>query len=170
MTRAGLPSLTITTSMIDGLPSVLRADEFTADFVGALDEVLSPIVLAIDGLGDYVDPDSAPVDFLHWLASWFDVELDPSWSEERCRETVKRLARLQLKRGTASGLEELIEALTGEPADVDDGGGVWISPDPNAPLGGAARNDVRIAGVPESMRPTQIVEGFVPRGRSVSWE
>lgn len=170
MTRAGLPGLTITTSMIDALPAVLRADEFTAQFVGALDEVLAPIVLAIDGLGDYVDPDSAPVDFLNWLASWFDVELDPSWSEERCRETVKRFARLQLKRGTASGLEELIEALTGEPADIDDGGGVWISRDPNSPLEGEARSDVRIAGVPGQLRPTRIVESFVPRGRSVSWE
>lgn len=169
MSRAGVADPIVTMSLLDFLPALLRTDDLTVAFMHGLDEVLAPIVLTIDGLGDYVDPDVAPVDFLEWLASWFGLEPDPSWSEERTRTTVKRFARLQLERGTAQGLADLLATLVGREVDVDDGGGVWVTLDPNAALEGRSTREVIIRGVDSTERARRVVEGFVPQGRTVVW-
>ena len=55
-----------------------------------------------------VDPRSAPVDALDWLATWLGVALDPLWTkigeEDRRRLLIRFTRRLYERRGTPDGL------------------------------------------------------------------
>ena len=48
----------------------------SAALTTGLDQVLAPVFSTLDGLEAYVDPGTAPSDFLDWLASWVGIELD----------------------------------------------------------------------------------------------
>ena len=52
-------------------------------FVGALEELLDPIVAVLDALPAHFDPDHAPRDILDLLASWLGVDLDESQEHPR---------------------------------------------------------------------------------------
>ena len=47
-------------------------------FVGALEELLDPIVAILDALPAHFDPDHAPRDILDLLGAWLGVDLDES--------------------------------------------------------------------------------------------
>ncbi|MEO1061302.1 MAG: phage tail protein [Actinomycetota bacterium] len=164
MSRVGLPGLPTSRPLAEALPAVLRTDDMTASFVDGLDEVLAPVLLTLDNLNAYIDPETAPIDFVAWLAAWFGVEIDPSWDETRSRRTIDRIAKLQQRRGTADALGQLVEALTGGEVEVDDGGGVWTTFDPGAAPEGEARTDVRVTvtgGESGSQVPT-VIQSFLP--------
>lgn len=154
-----------------GLPAMLRADDFCSRFVDGLDEVLAPILLTIDNLDAYVDPEVAPLDFVAWLASWFSLELDPTWDEQRCRRTVAALASLSRRRGTASALVELVELLGDRSASVAvaDGGGVWTSATPDATLPGDGDGAVVVTGA-VAERHRRLLAQFCPPGKRIVLE
>jgi len=109
------------------LPSLYQEDDFTQRFVSAFDAALAPIFAALDNFPAYLDPWLAPEDFLEWLASWFGIVLDESWSPSRRRALVSRAFEFYRMRGTASGLKEQLEVLTGGSVDLHETGGVAIS-------------------------------------------
>lgn len=170
MSREGAPGVVTSTSMVEMLPAILRVDDFATAFVGGLDDVLAPVLLTIDNVEDYVDADIAPMDFVRWLATWFGIEADAAWSEARTRETIKRFARLQRFRGTTAGLTELVEILTGDSVEIDDGGGIWTTFDPNAALEGHADAGVRIRTSSGERVRSDLLSNYVPAGTSVTWE
>jgi phage tail-like protein len=115
------------------LPSLYQEDDFTQRFVSAFDAALAPIFAALDNFPAYLDPWLAPEDFLEWLASWFGIVLDESGSLARRRALVARAFEFYRMRGTASGLKEQVEVLTGGTVDLHETGGVASS----ATTGGA---------------------------------
>ncbi len=150
----------------DGLPALLRADDFCQRFVGGLDDVLAPVLLTIDNLDAYVDPDVAPMDFVEWLASWFGLQLDPEWDQRRARRTVAALAAINRNRGTLSALRDLAAVLGDGDIEVEDGGGVWTTLDPDDSLPGARSSEVLVRG-DVSDRHLPLLQSFVPPGRRV---
>ena len=62
----------------DGLPAIYQDGDFGMRFVGALEELLDPIVAVLDALPAHFDPDHAPRDILDLLAAWLGVDLDES--------------------------------------------------------------------------------------------
>jgi len=140
------------------LPAMLQADEFCVRFTQGLDEVLAPAVATIDNLDAYVDPWLSPAGFLDWLASWFGIELDATWSEERRRSLIANALELGRWRGTVIGLALLVELYTGAPGEVDDGGGVASSDDPDALLPGQRRGTViiRYADEGDDLQPARL--------------
>ena len=113
-----------------GLPAVYQESDFGMRFIGALEELLDPIVAVLDALPAHFDPDHAPRDILSLLAAWLGVDLDESQEIRHQREMVRRAADLGRKRGTVAGLELALGlAFPNVPLRIEDQGGVRWSLD-----------------------------------------
>ena len=109
----------------NGLPSLYQDGDFGMRFVGALEELLDPIVAVLDALPAHFDPNHAPRDILELLAAWLGVDLDESQDIRHQREMVRRAAELGRRRGTVKGLELALALHFPElPLRVEDNGGV----------------------------------------------
>jgi phage tail-like protein len=113
--------------LIEHLPSLYQDDSFTRRFLSAFDAAFAPVFATLDNLPWYFDPWLAPPDFLDWLASWFGMAMDESWSVERRRPMVAKAFDFYRMRGTAAGLKAQIEALTGGEVELHETGGVHTS-------------------------------------------
>ena len=114
------------------LPGMFQDDDFACRFVGAFDSVVAPVFAALDNLTAYLDPHTAPPDFLDWLAGWFGLELDATWTLERRRDAVRKVVDLYRWRGTSRGLRAWLELQLGGSVGIEEGGGVTWSPTPGA--------------------------------------
>jgi phage tail-like protein len=174
MTRALVEDMPSTHPIASHLPAMLQADEFCVRFTQGLDPVLAPVLSTIDNLDAYLDPWLTPPDFLGWLAGWFAVELDATWAEEQRRGLVANALELGRWRGTVAGLSLLVQLYTGEGVEIDDGGGVASSDDPDAPLPGRAARQVTVRYLPgagiDHERLTRLVRDAVPAHLSVRCE
>jgi len=121
----------------ESLPALYQEDDFTQRFVSAFDAALAPIFAALDNFPAYLDPWLAPEDFLEWLGGWFGIVLDESWSPTRRRALVSRAFEFYRMRGTAAGLKEQVEVLTGGSVDLHETGGVSTSTTAGAALPGS---------------------------------
>jgi len=107
----------------DGLPSMYTDGDFGMRFVGALEELLDPIVAMLDALPEHFDPDYAPRHILNLLSAWLGVELDESRAIAVQRDTIRRAAELGRRRGTKGGLELALSlAFPDVPLRVEDEG------------------------------------------------
>ena len=117
----------------NGLPAIYAEEDFGMRFVGALEEILDPIVAVLDSLQAHFDPDLAPRNILDLLSAWLGVGFDESQPLSTRRERARQAAELGRRRGTLSGLElELSLAFPNLPLRVEDQGGVVWSTDVGA--------------------------------------
>jgi phage tail-like protein len=116
------------------LPAVYQEGDFGMRFIGALEQLLDPIIAVLDALPAHFNPDHAPRDLLALLASWLGVELNEGQELSQQREMVRRAADLGRTRGTVRGLELALALSFPEvPLRVEDQGGVRWSLD-NKPI------------------------------------
>ena len=109
----------------NGLPSLYQDGDFGMRFVGALEELLDPIVAILDALPAHFDPNFAPPDVLSLLAAWLGVDLDETQNIKHQREMVRRSAELARRRGTVRGLDLALKLhFPDVPMRVEDNGGV----------------------------------------------
>ena len=94
-----------------GLPSIYHSPgqggqggRFGIDFVAALEQVLDPVVVVLDCLAAYLDPDLAPLQMVDAMAAWLGIDPDEQLPEERRRELVRRGTELARRSGTRAGL------------------------------------------------------------------
>jgi phage tail-like protein len=117
-----------------GLPSIYAEEDFGMRFVGALEEILDPIIAVLDSLQAHFDPDMAPRNILDLLSAWLGVGFDESQPLSTRRERARQAAELGRRRGTVAGLElELALAFPNLPLRVEDQGGVVWSTDVTKP-------------------------------------
>lgn len=117
---------------VEHLPAILRQGPFMARFLLAFEAVLGGGVAAPPGYSGvmpeglekllervhaFFDPDTAPVEFLPWLSQWAATSLRDDWSNETKRAFLGRIVPLYQKRGTRTGIEEVLRLCVG-PADV----------------------------------------------------
>ena len=109
----------------NGLPALYQDGDFGMRFVGALEELLDPIVAVLDGLPQHFDPNLAPPDILGLLAAWLGVDLDETQDIKHQREMVRRSAELGRRRGTVKGLDLALKLHFPQvPMRIEDNGGV----------------------------------------------
>jgi phage tail-like protein len=113
----------------NGLPALYQDGDFGMRFVGALEELLDPIVAVLDALPAHFDPNLAPPDILGLLAAWLGVDLDETQDIKHQREMVRRAAELGRRRGTGKGMDLALKLHFPDlPLRVEDNGGViWHS-------------------------------------------
>lgn len=59
----------------------------------------------IASLGEYIDPEAAPADWLPWLAGWLALMVDENTPAEQQRRAIAQAPALQAQRGTVRGLQ-----------------------------------------------------------------
>jgi phage tail-like protein len=128
------------------LPAVLQEDPLLGRLTAGLDDVLSSVIATLDCLDAYLDPALTPPDFLGWLGSWVGLELPAGWPAERKRAAIARAVDLHRRRGTVSGLRDLLAAFTDVAVTVEDSGGVAWSTTPTEERGGDPWLRVRAPG------------------------
>jgi phage tail-like protein len=91
------------------LPGVYREDEESASFLERFLANPEGILTGIEGrialLQALFDARTAPPETLDWLARWFEVSLDPAWSEQRRRLFIAHAMDFFRMRGTVRGVE-----------------------------------------------------------------
>lgn len=135
--RGAVGELASPVPLIGLMPGIYQDDDFTARLLAAFDDAFAPILATLDGLAAYVDPALAPEDFLDWLAEWVGVELDEHAELPQRRALVAGAVRLHAARGTAAGIREAVELVTGsaEVTVTESGGSSWSSTPGSTPPG-----------------------------------
>lgn len=145
MSRGTVTGLASPYRIADFLPAIYaEEDPFIGRFTGGLDDVLAPVLATLDCLDAYLDPHLTPEDFLVWLGGWVGAVVDEATPPALQRIAVARAAAMHRNRGTAAGLRDLVELLTGGEVEVYDSGGASWSQRPDAPLPGDEVPWVRI--------------------------
>lgn len=114
------------TWLVDQLPAYLLGDPFFRRFVGIFAELADGLRAHADGLEHMVDVSVAPDPMVRYIGRWLGMEsIDPSVPVVRQREMVRGAGKLSAWRGTRVGLEGFLALVTGAPAQVSEGGGVF---------------------------------------------
>jgi phage tail-like protein len=166
--RAAIPDLPTAHPLIDRLPAVYQEQDFLHRFLGALDEVLAPVLLVLDNLPAHLDSRTAPADFLAWLGQWAAVETDPRAPEALRREVIAAAVAQHRVRGSRHGLVRAVRTATGVEPEIGENGGTTWSSTPGAALPGSPGMGVTVRlRVPEPERIDRaalekLVAGEVP--------
>jgi phage tail-like protein len=93
-----------------------------ARFLGLFESILTPIEWNVENFDLFLNPATAPVGFIPWLAQWFDITFESAWTESQRRTLLKDAHLIYARRGTRWALSRVIEILTGyKPTIIDDG-------------------------------------------------
>lgn len=106
--------------LIDYLPPMYHTD-FMTHFLALFESILMPIKWNVDNFDLYLDPGTAPTGFLPWLASWFDITFDPTWSEAGRRILLREAHQIYARRGTRWALSRVLEIYTGHTPEIIEG-------------------------------------------------
>lgn len=104
---------------------------FFERFLRGFEDAQEPLNALLSTLYRYFDADSAPADFLPWLATWVALDLDNNWLQLKRRRLIKQAIWLYRWRGTRRGLTRYLEIYTGVKAEINDQpfSGMRLGPD-----------------------------------------
>ncbi len=112
--------------MLNQLPVGMLDSDFFVRFVSIFQELGSSLLEDADNIDHLLDVSVAPDAMVRWMASWLGMQaIDPSLPDTLQRRIVRSAAETLAWRGTAAGLRRFLELVSGGPADVEEGGGVW---------------------------------------------
>ena len=112
--------------MLRQLPVQMLSHDFFVRFVSIFQDLASTLLDDADLVEHIPDATVTPVPMLSALAGWIGVDsVDVSLPEDLQRLIVRSSARSLAHRGTAGGVKDFAEMLSGSTAEVVDGGGVW---------------------------------------------
>ena len=112
--------------LLNQLPDGMLSDDFFRRYVKIFQHLADTYLDQIDAIEHVFDPSVAPLPMVGAMGRWIGLDyLDEEIPPAAQRRVVKRYSALVGARGTAKGLQGLLEALTGAPVDVSDRGGVF---------------------------------------------
>ncbi|HEV2344285.1 MAG TPA: phage tail protein [Actinocrinis sp.] len=120
-------TLGVTSAVRQAIPAVYQEDPLYMQLCAAFDDLMAPLVTAVDCFDAYLDPRLAPADFLPWLADLVGYQEPVSrrgTSAERGR--IAGAVRDHARRGTAPTVREAAAHAAGVPVEqveLDDPGG-----------------------------------------------
>lgn len=119
--------------LINQLPVGMLQSDFFVRFVSIFQQLGESLMQDADLLEHVPDLTVTPAPMLSELAGWIGVDtVDVSLPDHLQRLILASSARALAHRGIARGLREYLAMLSGAPAEVIDGGGVW--PEGHAPV------------------------------------
>lgn len=111
-TVSGISVYRTRNSSLQFLPAAYLEDPEGASTLDRLlsltDTIHDEIETRIEEFPMQLGPESADPEFLPWLASWFDLAFDPSWSLAQRRRILGEIVDLYRWRGTKRGLTKLL--------------------------------------------------------------
>jgi phage tail-like protein len=126
------------TGSIDRLPDVYRetpkAEDFTQRFLALFDSSIADLDAVIQRYPALLDPSGVPSQLLAWLAGFFDIGLDATWSDEQRRNILAAAPQLYQLRGTVAGLQLAVQLVFGVNLSIEElsSTGPWGSVASNA--------------------------------------
>jgi phage tail-like protein len=105
--------------LLSYLPGIYHT-KFMEQFLGIFEAVLFPVEWEIDNFDLFLDPGTAPRNFLPWLANWFGIVFDSTWSEAQQRTFLKEAYSIYSCTGTRAGLSRILEIYCGSSPEIDD--------------------------------------------------
>jgi phage tail-like protein len=143
-------ALGVASALRQAIPAVYQEDPLFMTLCAAFDELIAPLVSAVDCFDAYLDPYLAPSDFLPWLAdlvghqdSYSAAAIGPAGDRVQSASDAERgqiasAVREHARRGTPSAVRDAVARACGVPVEqveLDDPGGTrWC-----ATAGGADR-------------------------------
>jgi phage tail-like protein len=89
-------------------------------FLAIFESILAPIEWNVDNFDLYLNPETTPSGFLPWLASWFSITFDSTWTDEQQRELLLEAHEIFARRGTRWALSRILEIYTKEKPEIVD--------------------------------------------------
>jgi phage tail-like protein len=113
-------------SWLDDLPAIYREDEGSAAqlrrFLAPIEALYGDIGETIDSLPGRIDPSTAKDEWLPWLLEWLGFPPTAGLGAGIQRKLLSEAGTLLRDRGTQSGLERMLDIVTGGRARVRDSG------------------------------------------------
>lgn len=121
---AGITEANKPSRYLEYLPGIYQQDADKGAFLGRFLKIFEKLLTGIDDAGGgtsegleqvvtrlhtFFDPETAPPEFLNWLAGWTALVLRDEWEENKKRRLINRIVALYRIRGTKRGLEEYIK-------------------------------------------------------------
>ena len=129
---------------LERLPDVYRespkAEDFTERFLSLFDSGIADLDTLIQRYPALLDPSGVPGQLLPWLAGFFRIGLDATWTDDQRRQILASAPQLYRLRGTAAGLQLAAQLVFGVTLSIQElsSAGPWgsIAPDrrPSDPL------------------------------------
>jgi phage tail-like protein len=105
--------------LINYLPGIYHTD-FMSRFLGIFEAILTPVEWNINNFDLFLSPQTCPSAFIPWLANWFEVVFDDTWSEGKRRNFLQEAHKIYAMRGTKKALSRTLEIYTGSTPEIDD--------------------------------------------------
>lgn len=119
---------------VDGFADLPFFQRFLLGFADSL----APLSEMLDGMDRRFGADTAPPDFLPWLATWAALAMDENWQEMKRRLLIQEAAELYRWRGTRRGLSRYLEIYAGVTPQINDQPFAGMRLGPNTLLGQGA--------------------------------
>jgi len=99
------------------LPAVYQEDDesrvFLDRFLRIFQATFDGMDRTIDDMWTRFDPMSVPDEWYNWLAAWIALPINPLWTDQERRSTLKTAGALYPLRGTAAGVQQLVKQYSG---------------------------------------------------------
>jgi phage tail-like protein len=105
--------------LLNYLPGIYQTD-FMSRFLALFESILIPVQWNVDNFDMYLDPGTAPLDFLPWLANWYMIMFDSTWSEAQRRTLLKEAHQIYARRGTRWALSRVLEIYLGQKPEISE--------------------------------------------------
>jgi phage tail-like protein len=104
---------------LEFLPALYQEIDFVGRFLKIFEETFEPTVHTLESLWAYLDPLTAPVQLLPFLAHWVGLQTPAYLAMERQRFLIRNAMQIYRWRGTKRGLRFYLHLATGLPLDQD---------------------------------------------------